>query len=342
MDTITQALLGSAVAYSIAGRTAPRSSVIYGALFATLPDLDVLIQYSNDLDAMTLHRSWTHSWIVQILLAPLIAWLMTQADPRINFKQWWLMIWLVWITHSGLDAMTIYGTQLFWPFMPPPASIASIFIIDPLYTLPLAAGFLAIIAASRWPFSRHLMLGGLLLSSSYLSWSYLAQQVMEQQTRQALAEQAIDYQHIKVSPTALNTLLWRIVVIDEEHYYEAFRSFFDGDAVMEFVQFDRGTALTEQLSDTGAVEQLDWFSQGTFKLEQQPEGLLLTDLRMGMEPSYFFRFVIASHHDGHYQNLPPQQLAADRDIRRSLQWVWQRIFTADLPPMHQQIAAREY
>ncbi|XOT98672.1 metal-dependent hydrolase, partial [Alcaligenes pakistanensis] len=41
------------------------------------------------------------------------------------------------ITHPLLDAFTSYGTQLLWPLAATPATWSSIFIIDPLYTLPL-------------------------------------------------------------------------------------------------------------------------------------------------------------------------------------------------------------
>ena len=39
-----------------------------------------------------------------------------------------------------LDAMTVYGTQLLQPFTDHPFAVGSMFIIDPLYTLPLLVG----------------------------------------------------------------------------------------------------------------------------------------------------------------------------------------------------------
>lgn len=328
MDTITQALLGSAVAYSVAGRKAPRAAVLYGAGFGILPDLDIFIQYANDLDSMTLHRSWTHSWIVQSLLAPMMAFLMWKLDNRMDYRRWFILIWLVWITHSGLDALTVYGTQLFWPFMPPPASIGSIFIIDPVYSLPLAVGFLAILVAAGKRLSQRMMIGGLLFSSAYLVWGLGAQYWMTQQTQQALAEQQIDYQHIKVTPAPLNSLLWRIVVIDEAVYYEAFRSVFDGNAQFEFTQFDRAIELKQFLPNQSDIERIDWFTQNNYKLEQQDNRIVATDLRMGMEPNYFFRFQLAEILNDEVIELIPQQLPMPRNAREGLYWVWQRIWNS--------------
>ncbi|MAY18830.1 metal-dependent hydrolase [Methylophaga sp.] len=326
MDTITQALLGSAVAYSVAGRKAPRASIFYGATFGILPDLDVFIQYANDLDTMTLHRSWTHSWLMQSLLAPIVAWLMCNLAPVFDFRRWFMLIWLVWVTHSGLDAMTVYGTQLFWPFMPPPVSIGSIFIIDPIYSLPLVAGFLAILIAAQNRLSHFIMLGALILTTAYLGWSLGAQHWVTRQTQQALAEQQIEYQHIKITPAPLNTLLWRIVVIDEAVYYEAFRSVFDGDAAFRFTQYERGSELKGLLPDQSDLERLDWFTQNNFKLQQLENIILATDLRMGMEPAYFFRFQLARIENDEVITLPPKQLSMPRNAINGLYWVWQRIW----------------
>lgn len=333
MDTLTQALLGGAVGYCVAGRKAPRASVLYGAALAILPDLDVFIPYANDLDAMTLHRSWSHSWIVQSLLAPLVAWLISKADRRLTFSCWLTLIWLAWVTHSGLDAMTVYGTQLFWPFMPPPVSIGSVFIIDPLYSLPLATGFLAILIAARQKWSQLIMLGGLIFSTSYLVWSVGAQFWITQQTRQALATQQIQYEHLKITPAPLNTLLWRIVVIDNDVYYEAFRSVFDGDAPFEFARFQRGTKLQDMLSDQTSIERISWFTRDNFKLELFNDSLIATDLRMGMEPNYFFRFQLAEIRDGEAMTLVPHQLKMPRNVKAGLHWVWQRIWTTRPGPL---------
>ena len=45
-------------------------------------------------------------------------------------------VFLCLTTHALLDALTIYGTQLFWPVWKEPIALGSMFIIDPAYTLP--------------------------------------------------------------------------------------------------------------------------------------------------------------------------------------------------------------
>ncbi|HET8808134.1 MAG TPA: metal-dependent hydrolase, partial [Methylophaga sp.] len=252
MDTLTQALLGGAVGYLVAGKQAPRKALLTGAAIAVLPDLDVFIRHANDLDAMTLHRSWTHSWLVHTLIAPLLALLLSRFDHSLSWRRWCLLIWLVLVTHSGLDALTVYGTQLFWPFMPNPASGGSIFIIDPIYSLLLFIGFIGVLF---WPSvkTHRLMLISFVLSCLYLIWGFAAQQWVASQTRAALDELNIDYQHFQVSAAPLNTLLWRIIVVNDEYYYQGFRSVFDGDTPLELSRYERGLNTIPLIKDSAAL-----------------------------------------------------------------------------------------
>ncbi|WP_438971830.1 metal-dependent hydrolase [Methylophaga sp.] len=326
MDTLTQALLGGAVGYAVAGKTSRRKAMLWGAAIAVVPDLDVFIAYDNDLDAMTFHRSWTHSWFVHSAVAPLLAFLIQRVDKTFSFTQWLLLIWLTLITHAGLDALTVYGTQLFWPMMPSPASGGSVFIIDPIYSIPLLAGFLAVLVMPKKELSNQIMRCGFAFSCLYLIWGYAAQQYIESQTQQALAEQAITYSHMQVSATAFNTLLWRIVVIDDEVYYEGFKSVFDETDFIEFNRYDRGAGLIKNLQELNAFQRIDWFTNGLFKLEKQADNIVASDLRMGMEPSYFFRFKLAKNSDGGIQPTLPNRVRTKSNRREGINWVWQRIW----------------
>ncbi len=325
MDTLTQALLGGAVAYAVAGKDSPRKALLAGAAIAVLPDLDIFINYANDLDKMTFHRSWTHSWLVHTLIAPLLAMLISRFDKSLSWLRWVLLIWLVLVTHTGLDALTVYGTQLFWPFMPHPASGGSIFIIDPIYSLLLLVWFVGVLF---WPSikTHRLMLTTFGLSCLYLIWGFAAQQWVAAQTRVTLAEQNIDYQHLQVSAAPLNTLLWRVVVVGDEFYYQGFRSVFDGDAPLELMRYQRGNNIIELVSESPTLTRIDWFTRGLFKVEQKDDLIIISDLRMGMEPYYFFRFRLAAFEDGAWRLIEPKQIPMFQHSFRSLGWVWQRIW----------------
>lgn len=326
MDTITQALLGGAVGYVVAGKTSRRKAMLWGATIAVLPDLDVLIPYDNDLDSMTFHRSWTHSWFVHIAIAPILALLARRVDKTFHFSQCFFIIWLALVTHAGLDALTVYGTQLFWPLMPPPVSGGSVFIIDPTYSIPLLAGFLAVLVMPKKELSNQVMRFGFAFSCLYLIWGYAAQQYIESETKQSLAEQNITYSHMQVSATPFNTLLWRIVVIDDEIYYEGFKSVFDKTDLIEFNRYDRGAGLIENTKQLNAFQRIDWFTNGLFKLEKQGDDIVASDLRMGMEPSYFFRFKLAINTSDEIQPTIPNRVRSESNRHEGIRWVWQRIW----------------
>lgn len=326
MDTITQALLGGAVGYAVAGQSSRRKAVLWGAAIAVLPDLDVLIPYDNDLDSMTFHRSWTHSWFVHTAIAPLFAALLRRFDNRFSFSTWWLLIWLVLITHAGLDALTVYGTQLFWPLMPPPVSGGSVFIIDPTYSIPLLAGFLAILLRPRLTISDRIMRYGFAFSCLYLVWGFSAQQWMLHQAKAQMAEQQLNYEHIQVSATAFNTLLWRIIAVNDQYYYEGFRSFFEADDVWSFRQYDRGAEMIAKSQDLPAFKRIDWFTNGLFKLDKVGDRIVASDLRMGMEPAYFFRFSLAEDKGHGVEPTAPNRVPVEANRKQGIRWVWQRIW----------------
>lgn len=326
MDTFTQALLGGAVGYAVAGKTSPRKAVLWGAGIAILPDLDVFISYANDLAAVTHHRSWSHSWFVQTLIAPLLAFIFKRRDSSFSFKTWWLLIWFALITHSALDALTVYGTQLFWPLMPSPYSGGSVFIIDPVYSIPLLIGFFAVLFRPTTTTAHRTMTIAFRFSCFYLLWGLVAQNWVSHNVKLQLAEQDIASDKVLVTASPLNTLLWRILVIDNDVYYEGFHSVFDGASAIKFSKHQRNTDLINQLNHTDALQRLSWFTNGFYLVNRLEDNYIATDLRMGLEPVYFFRYQIA-HVDNHGINeVAPMQIRSERNAKQGLTWTWQRIW----------------
>lgn len=142
--------LGAAVSVAVVGRRMPVwKAAAIGAAFGTLPDLDVVIDYGDPVRNMTFHRAESHALFWLTLFTPAAAWLLARLTGMAdNLRLWCLNIWLILITHTLLDAMTVYGTQLLLPFSDTPLGVASIFIIDPLYTVPLLIGLFALFAGA--------------------------------------------------------------------------------------------------------------------------------------------------------------------------------------------------
>jgi len=326
MDSVSQLALGAAVGVAVMGRrTAVWKAALWGGVCGTLPDLDSFIDHGDAISNMTLHRADTHALFWLTLAAPAIAWLVARLHGEgAQFRRWWLAVWLALVTHPLLDTMTVYGTQLGRPFTDHPYGVGSIFIIDPLYTLPLLVG---VIAALGLRDARGLRWNrvGLLLSTAYLGWGFAAQQHVKGIAAASLAQAGIEAQRVLVTPTPFNTVLWRLVAITPGGYHEGFYSLLDREPRVHFDGFDRGEHLHALLAGQPHVERIAWFSRGFFKLWQQGGQVLISDLRMGQEPHYTFTFVVAQR-SGDVAVPVAMPTAAGRraDFGQAMDWLWRR------------------
>jgi len=326
MDSLTQIALGSAVSVAVMGRrTAIWKAALWGAFAGTLPDLDVVIDHGNPVLNMVRHRAESHSLFYLTLFAPLVAWLAARMHGEMSlFKRWWLAIWLVLVTHPLLDNMTVYGTQLLMPFTDHPFAVSSVFIIDPAYTLPLIIG---VIAALRLKNDRGLRWNAvaLALSTAYLGWSMVAQYQVTQIARASMPASNIAADKLLVTPSPFNTVLWRLVATTPEQYFEGYYSLLDPEPAVRWTAHPRGAELISQHGEVDAVARIATFSQGFFKMQTSanPGHVLLTDLRMGQEPSYTFSFDLGQ--PGEVGTAPIQQRSMRADIGKALPWLWQRL-----------------
>ena len=335
MDSLSQITLGAAVGVAAMGRgTAPWKAALWGGVAGTLPDLDVFIDHGDPILNMVLHRAETHAlfWLTLFSLpfAALVARLQGEWD---RWPRWWLALWLVLVTHPLLDAMTVYGTRLALPWTDRAYGMGSIFIIDPLYTLPLLAGVLAVLLARGSRLGSAGNAAGLLLSCAYLAWSLAAQQHVERLARTALAAQGIEARQVLVTPTAFNTVLWRILAMDAAgDYHEGYRSLLDEGPRIAFRRFDGGARLAPELLDIDGVRRIADFTDGFYKLGEEAGRLRVTDLRMGYEPYYTFSFVVAERHSALQVRRVPLHEGDRGDVRALLAWTWRRLQGVQLAP----------
>ncbi|MFO3724968.1 metal-dependent hydrolase [Pseudomonas sp. HLMP] len=303
MDSLTQAVLGAALQGSVLGRIQGRRSLLYGAALGTLPDLDVVIRYADPVSQMTYHRGFSHSVFVLTALALLLAWLV----ERIGRRRWphkgytlprlFLAFWLVLVTHPILDAFTVYGTQLFWPLHSIPESWAAVFIIDPLYTVPLLAA--VAYAGIRGMAGRAipLLTAALLFSTAYLGFGLAGRMAAEQRFELALEHRGIAITELRAVPIAFNSLVWRVLAkTPDGDYYEGVSSWFDREPP-EMQRQPLNLALAKALQGEPLHERLRWFTGDWLRYDVVGDALVVSDLRMGIPGNYTFRFDMA-HRDG--------------------------------------------
>ena len=326
MDSVTQFALGAAVGAAALGpRIGPRKAAIAGGLLGTVPDLDVLFPFEDPIDSFTLHRGASHSFFVQALAAPLFGEAMVRLfrglrDQRL---QTYLAVYLIFVTHAVIDALTIYGTRVFWPLIRDPVGSGSIFIIDPLYSLPLL--FVAIWAFFKGNWSRRFGLcvfTALAFSTAYLGWGLVAQQVVKARAAAVLAEAGVVPERLMASPTPFNTLFWKAIAVDGGRYINLYLPLFGSrDQVTAYVH-PRGTERLGCLEGSEALARLAAFSDGFFRIEAEDGEILVSDLRMGMTPNYVFRFAIARDSAAGPVEMAPQRRRTTRSAAGDTQWLF--------------------
>ncbi|EEX34538.1 MULTISPECIES: metal-dependent hydrolase [Vibrio] len=343
MDSVTQAALGATVAGAIAGKRCRPSVLLVGALLGTLPDLDVLLDYGDAVHNTIKHRGFSHSLLLLPPLALMLAWCYCRwrPDRYWSLSRVFFLTLAVLVTHPLLDAMTTYGTQLFWPF-DGYYELRNVFIIDPLYTLPLliAVGVALCLPSHGGRWSQRM----LLLSTLYLGWGYLSQQWVATRVSDNLARQGLPNEHVLITPTPFNTLLWRVVVMDEDRYWEGFASVLDQEARVDFVARPLGKWPLDVKPET--LLGLEAFSHRFLNYRQEAHHLIVSDLRLGIADQLSFEFVFAERSpQGDWQLLDTTwRYPSSRDYAL-LGPLWQRLqgdqsIHVDLPSSTNEAASR--
>ncbi len=323
--------LGAAIGEAVLGKKIGNKAILWGAIGGTIPDLDVLFfPFIDSITQLSFHRGASHAFFFELLFIPVIAFLVWRWYRRKNsatFKDWILLFAGSILTHPILDAFTTYGTQLWLPFSRERVAISSIFVADPLYTVPF---LLCLIIASRFHRSsnkrRWINYVGLGLSSAYLLFTVFNKVRVQSHFEKALAKQNINYQEDRLitAPTPLNNIMWYGLAETDEGYYAGLYSFLDTKDTIEFMFVPRNEHLLEECNDTRAIQELKWFSKDYYTVGKKDDNhLSFTDLRFGIlsgwgtdKPIYPFWFNVIYDKSNGYQVLQ------DRTIHFDVQQVW--------------------
>ncbi len=267
------------------------------------------------------------------MATPLFGEALRFVDRRLRDERWlcWGAAFALLSTHALLDGFTTYGTKLLWPLFTEPISWSSIFIIDPLYTLPLLVALLVSLFARPSPgpsplggLARRAASWGLILSTAYLGWTLAARELAWTRVLDSLEAGGFRHERLVMIPMPFNSLLWRGLAVDGDRYANVYVSLFDeGPAALH--EHPRNLALAAALPDRRPVERIAWFSHGFYAFERRGGSILLRDLRVGVEPDYVLTFEVARYRSETAAMVPPERPPVRRDFSQ-LGWLWQRIF----------------
>lgn len=342
MDSITQAVLGAATAHACWHRQKGRAALAWGAALGTLPDLDIVAYpFLDHVRQLYWHRGESHSILFALLGGLIFGWLLRKYrwKDRTSFRTSSRMtafraaagVVLVFSTHIALDYCTIYGTQLLAPFSRYGFGRGNLFIIDPLYTLPMAAGVLIAAVSgpkTAWRANR----AGLVLSCLYLGFSLIAHTYADRNFKQNLQARGIRVLDSITGATPMNTLLWRHVARTEGGLLIGYFSII-GNRPGEEIAFTRvrqNAGLLAPHMDQRNVRAVDWFSKGFWVVNRVSGRLILSDLRFGEirfsenEPQDQWQYIFSWEITDDPVSLPRQPVRM-RDPGAVLNSLWRMI-----------------
>ncbi len=330
MDSVTQFVLGAGIGVACLGKKhGLRKAALTGGVLGTMPDLDVFWDYGGPLENFVFHRSATHSLIVQTLATPLLAEGLFRSfkKPEGGRIAFYLAVFLAFTTHALLDATTIYGTQLLWPLTDYPFGVGSMFIIDPIYTLPLLFITLWALIRPKWtPVYGKALLTAFVFSTAYLSWSVIAQGIMKERAKSEFAKRGIQSDQVLVIPLPFTTFAWKAVAVQPDTYTNLYLPFVGSDDAPIFYSHKRwpGKLTCAQLDNYPAHSVLNAFTKGFYSLTlSENDELVQADLRMGMTPNYVFQFEIQNKSNT-LQELKTiaKRVASERSQEGDMDWLF--------------------
>lgn len=280
MDSITQATLGALCGELVLGKKLGNKGILWGVLFGTLPDLDVIAYpILSASEQLNWHRGISHSILMMFIAAGAFGWLIykfhLKHNTRISYARAACFVFLAWSTHVIIDCFNTYGTMIFKPFDSQRISINNMFIIDLFFLVPMLIGLTLVMVWARK--NKALRMKIAMTITCWLCFYFMASLVTKhlanQHFERLLAERSITKERMMTAPTFSNIFLWRMVAEDQDGLtiHTSYWSFFDDkDENHDILSFKKDHHLEETFENSDDLQALRQFSGGWHKTYQDP------------------------------------------------------------------------
>ncbi len=290
MDSLTQIILGASVAEAVAGKKMGNKAALWGAVAGTIPDLDVLIRaVAHPIDGELLHRGFSHSILFSFLMAPILGWIIHRIYRRKYDQKLWisLFFWSI-ITHPMLDMFTNYGTQFLWP-LDWRISFNSVFVIDPLYTVPfMILLIIALFKRRESVWRARLNWTGIIYSTLYLVWCTTIKLTILNKSDQYFASAGIKAKNTLVTPMPFTSFYWMMLTEDDDHFYIGYKSLFYDFKANDINMFPKNREMFNQFgwAHFNYKSKLKFISNEYYALESHQDTIHFYDLRFGVSSKF--------------------------------------------------------
>lgn len=288
MDSITQAALGAAIGEATLGNKIGNRAILWGALFGSIPDLDIIFfPLLDNAQRIEFHRGASHSLLFMVMVSLVLAKPLSKLwkTDKISPLRAGVFVFLNYLTHVLIDCFTTYGTSVLWPFSNARIGFNNLFIIDPLYTLPLLVSLIWLAfyrSKKQQPNRTRILKWGLGLSSAYVIFSFAMKFYASSAFNADLERRGIEFNRRMESPTAFNTLLWRSVVDRDDAIWVGYRSVFDMPSKpIRWTVYPRQKELVMPYRNEREIQTLEWFSQDWWIARPHTKGIWIADMRFG-------------------------------------------------------------
>ncbi|MBA3648767.1 MAG: metal-dependent hydrolase [Chitinophagales bacterium] len=286
MDNITHAVLGASIGELTAGKKLGKKALLWGALAANLPDIDVFFSSFQKIpDSLLTHRGFTHSILFCALATLLLAWWFNNMFRRYNaaFEDWARLFGFSLFSHIILDSLTTYGTGWFEPFSHYRVSFNTIFVLDPTYTIPLLISFIALVILKSSSLKRKYWLwAGLIISSSYLLFDFINKISVDTLFEKTLKKNNITWESYTSTPTPLNNFLWYTMAHSTNGYYIGYQSILDKSEFMDVFFIPKNDSLLIPFNSDERVQKMIRFAEGYYCISKNDSGGIdFHDMRFG-------------------------------------------------------------
>jgi inner membrane protein len=279
------------------GRRLGKQALVWGALFALLPNLELLLfPLLDTARELAWRRGPAHSLPVMALGSWGIArWLEKfWKREKISRRDAALFVAAAWGAHLLVDCLTVAGAALFWPVSSRRVTFNLLHPDDFLITIPLVAAVAALAvlpepalkktrgkkaptpsrrgSACRW---------GLGLSAGYVLLAACLKFVASAGFGADLARRGTEPKRRMESPFPNNPLLWRSVVDRGEDLWVGYRSVFEFRAPpVRWTVYPQGADALANVKDMRETRTLVRLTDGWWISRPHAKGAWLGDLRL--------------------------------------------------------------